>query len=733
MWSLLPEPLLLEIFKHLTVDQMLNVLLVCRQWSRVGSDDLLWKHFFYRRFDSIDRSVSLPIGSLGYRYECRRLIYHTPKFESETLEAHDHQVLHVSFAHSGRMFSSCSKDGFVMVWTTESWPTRLKYSADMKDYSWSYTQFSQFNQDDSLLLVSGVHFGPHTASGEIAVFNLGADNFQLQCRVLNKPYDVFGTWYTNDYLISSRLHFLGNLVSCSALWLNKACQETESERKPIIKRLFKFYNKNASSVRSVLVADCIADDDGGGGQGSAAKAEDEDNCSSNCCSRGGGQSHHNHQCMGSAHRGNPVSSLGTNRLLKSLQTPPNYSHRIDYFGADSNISCTNESPIRYNAEYHRCQQHQQQQHHHQQQQQLQTNQRHGDSSLSRTISNDSDGSTNSDFDDPPLPWDEDWLKLSDDDNNEADDDEEEEEEEFATDGNGGGGGGNSRKVNRNNNNIQKTSQTNGLKSNKTQSMDSSSRAVGGGGQSSHYGHNNNNYTKQPPNNSRLLCNTDKLLIFTCGSQTYAPHQIGIKRIKPIKFDEYVMETATLSKRLEERRQEQELQALVPSPNWLEEQSVAHYFDSIDHVIDLKGHIIGMGLSPDHRYLYVNSRSWPVNANVDNPLEPPPIAQQIDIHVYDLRTFKKVGNMFRSHRAYTPNDECFFIFLDVSDQFVASGAEDNQGYIWDRHYGLCLARLPHKDVVNSVAFNPRNPEMVVTASDDKTLKVWRSSNQMKLIS
>lgn len=81
-------------------------------------------------------------------------------------------------------------------------------------------------------------------------------NFTLQCRVLNKPYDIFGTWYTDDYLLSGRLHFLGHLVSCSALWLNKAWQESESEKKPIIKRLFKFYNRNASSIRTITVANC---------------------------------------------------------------------------------------------------------------------------------------------------------------------------------------------------------------------------------------------------------------------------------------------------------------------------------------------------------------------------------------------------------------------------------------------------------------------------------------------
>lgn len=44
------------------------------------------------------------------------------------------------------------------------------------------------------------------------------------------------------------------------------------------------------------------------------------------------------------------------------------------------------------------------------------------------------------------------------------------------------------------------------------------------------------------------------------------------------------------------------------------------------------------------------------------------------------------------------------------------------YVWDRYYGICLAKYQHSDVVNSVAFNPRDSEMLVTTSDDYTIKV-----------
>lgn len=134
---------------------------------------------------------------------------------------------------------------------------------------------------------------------------------------------------------------------------------------------------------------------------------------------------------------------------------------------------------------------------------------------------------------------------------------------------------------------------------------------------------------------------------------------------------------------------------------LGEERNSEFFDSLDHVIDIHGHIIGMGLSPDHRlendtwiqpfsteriinwmwlwqllqfslirYLYVNSRAWPPGCEISDPMCPPPIAQEIDLHVIDLKSLREERRILRAHRAFTPNDECFFIFLDVSRDFVA---------------------------------------------------------------
>ncbi|CAN7990824.1 unnamed protein product [Ixodes pacificus] len=502
MWASLPYPLLLRVFVHLPARDICRCGCVCGSWSEAAGDELLWRRKL-RQDWKVDRSVPACDGA-SWKLEYRRLLYEAPVVETEVLRDHTHQVLHVSFSHNGSCFASCSKDGHVKLWSSV-FPASVLHSRNMRELSWNYTQFSQFNESDTLVLVSGVHFGTHTASGEIAVFNL-REGFTLQCRVLNKPYDIFGTWYTDHYLLSGKLHFLGHMLSCSAVWLNKAWQESESEKKPIVKPLFKFFNSNASSVRTILVANCE-------------------------------QPHV---------RGNPVSE----------------------------------------------------------------------------------------------PW------------TSQDDDETDEDSADADD----------------------------------------------------------------PLDPR-----EKLLIFTTGSLTYAPHQVGFKRIKPFRFAEPEKEVPTLSERIAMREEER----LAEPPDPIEQA-----FDAVDHLVDLHGHIIGMGLSPDHRFLYINSRPWPQNYVIEQPLSPPPIAQEIDIHVIDLTTMEEVGNLLRSHRAYTPNDECFFIFLDVSEQYVASGAEDRKGYLWDRHYAVCLAKLPHDDVVNAVAFNPRDPQMLVTASDDFTLKVWRSRSRAK---
>ncbi|XP_054440094.1 F-box/WD repeat-containing protein 5 isoform X2 [Pteronotus mesoamericanus] len=540
---LLPDSLVYQIFLSLGPADVLAAGLVCRQWQAVSRDEFLWREQFYRYYQ-VARDVPRHPAATSWYEEFRRLYDTVPCVEVQTLREHTDQVLHLSFSHSGYQFASCSKDCTVKIWNNDL-TISLLHSADMRPYNWSYTQFSQFNQDDSLLLASGVFLGPHNASsGEIAVISL--DNFTLLSRVRNKPYDVFGCWLTETSLISGNLHRIGDITSCSVLWLNNAFQDIESENVNVVKRLFKIQNLNASTIRTVMVADC--------------------------------------------------SRFDSPDLLLDASTPPS---RVFDLGGDGDTEDEDEaaSPAPVRAK----------------------------DGLRRLLDGLLDARTQ-----PQL--------------------------------------------------AERALET------KVAELLAQGR------------------TKPPERSAASALN--KLLIFTTGCLTYSPHQIGIKHILP-----HQMTTA--------------------GPVLGEGRGSDAFFDALDHVIDVRGHIIGMGLSPDNRYLYVNSRAWPSGSVVADPMQPPPIAEEIDLLVFDLKTMREVKRALRAHRAYTPNDECFFIFLDVSKDFVASGAEDRHGYIWDRHYNICLAKLRHQDVVNSVVFSPQEQELLLTASDDATIKAWRSPRTVRI--
>ncbi|XP_014675719.1 PREDICTED: F-box/WD repeat-containing protein 5-like [Priapulus caudatus] len=569
-WQYLTDDVLMQIFKHLCARDLLRCGATCRHWLRVAYDELLWKDLLYRNW-KIDRGVAMAPGKTSWLSEYRRLRYHAPAVESEVLRAHTDQVLHVTFSRDGRRFATCSKDGFVKLWDATPPPARVRHSRDMKAYCWKYTQFSQFNDADTKLLVSGVHFGSHSTSGEIAVFSVAdGDDFELQCRVINRPYDIFGAWFNDEYLLSGNLHWLGHVASCSALWLNRASQAPESEWECVVKRLYKFFNVNASSIRTIMVATPPEMDE----SVTAEREEEEEGMS-----------------VAEAAARTAVVEGGPRRRPLAED------------------AAASEAEVR-------------------------------EDQMSDTIEYDSD------------------YRLA---------------------------------------------ESAGVAA-ATGDAEGVAAATG-----------NVEDADMPP----ALDARDKILIFTTGSETYTPHQVGFKLLRGVRMGK------THACSVSERGVR-----LLPNDGDEHGRHDDRVFDDVDRLVDLHGHIIGMALSPDHRFLYVNVRRWPEGYVVENPLDPPPIAQEIDISVIDLRTLRRVGTTHRAHKAYTPNNECFFIFLDVCGEFVASGAENRCGYAWDRHYGVCVGRFPHTDVVNCVAFSPADSEVLLTASDDALVKVWRSRNRQR---
>eukprot|EP00250_Pteridium_aquilinum_P010080 c19140_g1_i1 orf=398-2182(-) len=113
-------------------------------------------------------------------------------------------------------------------------------------------------------------------------------------------------------------------------------------------------------------------------------------------------------------------------------------------------------------------------------------------------------------------------------------------------------------------------------------------------------------------------------------------------------------------------------------------------------------ITSLSVSKDGRFLLVNLVSQ-------------------EIHLWDMDNNKLLFKYSGHRQTRYVIRSCFGGF---NQAFVVSGSEDSQVYIWHRGNGEILEVLPgHSGTVNCVSWNPVNPYMFASASDDHTIRIW----------
>jgi len=72
------------------------------------------------------------------------------------------------------------------------------------------------------------------------------------------------------------------------------------------------------------------------------------------------------------------------------------------------------------------------------------------------------------------------------------------------------------------------------------------------------------------------------------------------------------------------------------------------------------------------------------------------------------------------------------FGGADENFVVSGSEDSNVYVWRKENGALVEVLPgHSGIVNCVAWNPTNPYMFASAGDDRNVRIWSKAPQPQL--
>ncbi|PPQ72113.1 hypothetical protein CVT24_002424 [Panaeolus cyanescens] len=120
---------------------------------------------------------------------------------------------------------------------------------------------------------------------------------------------------------------------------------------------------------------------------------------------------------------------------------------------------------------------------------------------------------------------------------------------------------------------------------------------------------------------------------------------------------------------------------------------------------LEGELTSVQVSQDSQYALINH----------SPNE---------VHLWDIHT----GRIARKYAGQSQGRHVIrSCFGGVDGNFVVSGSEDGNVYVWHRETATLLEVLSGhgEGSVNSVAWNPVNERMFASCSDDRTIRIWEA--------
>lgn len=126
---------------------------------------------------------------------------------------------------------------------------------------------------------------------------------------------------------------------------------------------------------------------------------------------------------------------------------------------------------------------------------------------------------------------------------------------------------------------------------------------------------------------------------------------------------------------------------------------------LNSVIEVLGEVTSVRVSRDSRYAIVNHAPD-------------------EVHLWDLESGRLARKFTGQRQGQHVIRSCFG---GDEDTFVLTGSEDGNVYVWHRDTGVLLEVLAGhgEGSVNSVAWNPQEPALFASCSDDQTIRIWEA--------